>query len=148
MGTDYGRAWPVSPQLYLAGADTQEWDLGVPQVTVVCLRRRIPCLADYGPIGGHVIVLHRPFPYWELPDPLEVLECLAAEVSALAHRGVTVVHCALGLDRTAVVGLAVLILTGLDFDTAYARYALRGVRPPRADALALVAAFAIRQQAA
>lgn len=143
--TGGGRAWPVQPGLYLAGGCARQWQLGMPPAAVVCLRRRRPRPGDYGPDGLRLRVLHRPFPYWELPDPLGVLGRLAAETSELARSGTVVVHCALGLDRAAVLGLAVLILAGLDLGEACARYALRGVRPPRADALSLVAVFAARR---
>lgn len=128
--------------LHVAGACPEDWGLPRPPHTVVSLRRRAPRLADYGPLRPAVL-LHRPWPYWQLPDPVGVLDSLVTEIAAAAEAGPVVVHCALGLDRAPVAAMAVLLHVGHTRPQVLARYARRGVRLPRPDALDQLTAYAL-----
>lgn len=136
-----GAAWPLRPGLYVAGGSPRNWDLPGPPGTVVSLRRRVPHAADYGPLRPAVL-LHRPWPYWQLPDPAGSLGSLVAEIETAGKAGSVVVHCALGLDRAPVAVMAVLLHSGRTWPQVLARYAQRGARPPRPDALDQLSAYA------
>lgn len=136
-----GRAWPVLPGIYLASGDAAGWDLPH-RPTVIYSLRRAP-RTDYS--LAHVDVRevhHRPFPYWTLPDPTGDLLHLTAEIRTSASHAQTVVHCALGLDRTAAVGLALLLPHTGGLEAAVTAYDRRGERRPRRDVLDLLAAYA------
>jgi Protein-tyrosine phosphatase len=135
-------AWPIGAGLYVAGACPEDWGLPRPPHTAVSLRRRTPHLADYGPLRPAVL-MHRPWPYWQLPDPAGVLDDLVTEIEAAAEAGTVVVHCALGLDRAPVAAMAVLLHAGHTGPQVLARYAQRGVRLPRPDALDQLSSYAL-----
>jgi len=134
-------AWPLRPGLYVAGGCPEDWDLPQRPGTVVSLRRRAPHLPDYGALRPPVL-LHRPWPYWQLPDPVGVLHDLVAEIEPAAEAGVVVAHCALGLDRAPVAVMAVLLHAGRTWPQVLAGYEQRGVRLPRSDALDVLSAYA------
>ncbi|MFJ8675165.1 tyrosine-protein phosphatase [Streptomyces sp. NPDC093589] len=137
------RAWPVLPQVYAANCRTAEWAVPDRPTTVFCLSRTLPGPDVYdrarAPLSG---VLHRPFTYWESADPVTLLDRLVQEISDCATREQTVVHCTLGLDRTGVVALALLLRDASGLGDALRRYQARGVRLPREDAMDVLTRYA------
>ncbi|WP_406841532.1 tyrosine-protein phosphatase (plasmid) [Streptomyces sp. AHU1] len=139
------RAWPVLPNLLVAGARTEAWELPPGPITVVSLSRT-PLDADvYARAATPPLrVLHRPFTYWESKAPVTLLDSLVQEISVLAARERTLVHCTLGLDRTGVVALALLLRHTGTLNEALRRYRARGVRLPRQDAMDVLTSYAHR----
>ncbi|MGW3957414.1 protein-tyrosine phosphatase family protein [Streptomyces sp. NPDC004752] len=130
------RAWPVVPNVYVAGRACASWALPARPTTVFCLSRSLPEPELYDRAGlSPGRVLHRPFTYWESGAPVALLDDLVREISRRASGEQTLVHCTLGLDRTGVVALALLMRRVRTLDEAFERYRARGVRLPRQDAL-------------
>ncbi|MFJ3234650.1 tyrosine-protein phosphatase [Streptomyces sp. NPDC086787] len=137
------RAWPVLPNVLVAGVRTESWELPPGPTTVVCLSRTLPDADVYDRAGTPPRkLLHRPFTYWESEAPVTLLGDLVREISGLAARERTLVHCTLGLDRTGVVALALLLGRTGTLDEALRRYRARGVRLPRQDAMDVLTSYA------
>ncbi|NJQ01083.1 hypothetical protein [Streptomyces zingiberis] len=137
------RAWPVVPGIYVAGRDSASWVLPARPTTVFCLSRTLPGPELYERAGlSPDRVLHRPFTYWESEAPVALLDDLVGEISLQTGPAQTLIHCTLGLDRTGVVALALLLRHFRTLDEAFARYQARGVRLPRHDALNVLTRYA------
>ncbi|MFE7974558.1 tyrosine-protein phosphatase [Streptomyces shenzhenensis] len=137
------RAWPVVSNVYVAGRHPASWALPARPTTVFCLSRSLlePELYDRAGLSPRR-VLHRPFTYWESEAPVTLLDDLVREISRHASREQTLVHCTLGLDRTGVVALALLLKRVPTLGDALHRYRARGVRLPRRDALDVLTRYA------
>ncbi|MGW1892192.1 tyrosine-protein phosphatase [Streptomyces sp. NPDC002004] len=139
------RAWSVLPNVLVASSRAEAWTLPAGPTTVVCLSRTLPGADVYGRSGTPLHrVLHRPFTYWESEAPVTLLDDLVREISDRAARERTLVHCTLGLDRTGVVALALLLGRTGTLDEALRRYRARGVRLPREDAMDVLTSYAHR----
>lgn len=137
------RAWPVVSNVYVAGRDPASWALPDRPTTVFCLSRSLPEPGLYARAGLLPRrVRHRPFTYWESETPVTLLDDLVGEISRCASREQTLVHCTLGLDRTGVVALALLLRSSPSLSDALHRYRPRGVRLPRQDALDVLTRYA------
>lgn len=85
-------------------------------------------------------ITHRPFAYWELSDPISVLDDINQEVLSEIRRGRCVfAHCHLGIDRSGLIALTYLTKITGSQTLAIELYQLRrpGIRLPRADAMEL-----------
>ncbi|MGW2376306.1 MULTISPECIES: tyrosine-protein phosphatase [Kitasatospora] len=141
---DADRAWRVLPGIFAAGVRADAWDLPDRPTEVVCLSRTVPKVYDRS-TRKIVRVHHRPFTYWESADPAGLLGELVEEIRDLAPGRQLILHCTLGLDRTGVVALALLVRQGLTVDQAVAAYRTRRVRLPALDALDVFLSYASRQ---